>query len=181
MTAEAPHKEGMRTRVQDRADTREGRADFGVVGDIHYVTGQRQAEPDAEAGAMDRGKAGRRKVSHTPDHRVDHLFENSLAVLIERVSIRQVTTGGKAWSLTAQDKGTHSGVLSSVEPLGERLHRGFVQSVHLCRPVQHDLSNRVLDDKFNAHDSSSSLWQNAFIADFLARTDDLSSKILLAK
>src|SRR5437660_12197077 len=99
MRSDALYEKFVTARIEHRADTRERRADLRILGDVNHIAREREAEPDAEACAVNRGKRGRGKIRQPPNHRIENLLKNRLCILVPGVRIREIAPGAKSGTL----------------------------------------------------------------------------------
>src|SRR5262249_19136395 len=96
MTAQSFDEQRVAARVEHGADPREGRTKAGLLGDRDHVARQRQAQADAETGALHGGKGRRRELAHAPNEWIEHLGKYALGIVSGRVDAGQVSAGAEA-------------------------------------------------------------------------------------
>jgi hypothetical protein len=139
----------MRTAVHDGADAREGRADPGIVCRIQHVAGEGEAEPGAETGAMHRSDGRYREGGQAGHQRVDDVAKDRLAILVQRVGLREVTPAAEGTALATNQQRPGAARLRSVEARGELPHHRRAHRIHLVGPVEHEFGDALLDGQAN--------------------------------
>src|SRR5260221_8754443 len=98
----------VRTRVEHRADAGKGRTDLSVFGDVNDVTGERDAEPNAKARAVDGGESRRWKIRDRLNDWIENGFEYGLGVFGAGFSASEIATSGKGRTLAPDEQRAHA-------------------------------------------------------------------------
>ena len=152
MCTEPLVQERVAARVQHRPEVDERRAHLRVLGDVDDVGRDREAEPDAQAGALHRREGGCREGSDPAHEALDRL-EVSGDVVGLRLHTRDVAARAERSPLAPKhecaDTGVRGAAVCGIQ-LGQSIER---ERVELVGGVEGDLG-QVVGDREVDHGSS---------------------------